>query len=72
MLLKVSMRSCERHPKLTCVALAHHYEEKGQHYLAAPLFLQALTMSAPSSCHTAVLSAHSVSHPFQTNTDQKQ
>ncbi|CZR60618.1 uncharacterized protein PAC_10514 [Phialocephala subalpina] len=36
-------------------ALGHHYEEKDQHYLAAPLFLQALTMSPPTSCHTAVL-----------------
>ena len=42
--------------KLTCTALAHHYEEKNQHYLAAPLFLQALTFSPLSSCHTAVLS----------------
>lgn len=37
-------------------ALGHHYEERDQHYLAAPLFLQALTLSPPSSCHTAVLS----------------
>jgi len=36
-------------------ALGHHYEEKNQHYLAAPLFLQALAMSPPDSCHTAVL-----------------
>ncbi|KAK0118427.1 hypothetical protein ONS95_012713 [Cadophora gregata] len=36
-------------------ALAHHYEEKNQHYLAAPLFLQALTQSPLSSCHTVVL-----------------
>lgn len=42
---------------LTChEALGHHYEEKNQHYLAAPLFLQALAMSPPTSCHTAVLS----------------
>jgi hypothetical protein len=37
-------------------ALGHHYEEKNLHYLAAPLFLQALTLSPPTSCHTAVLS----------------
>jgi hypothetical protein len=37
-------------------ALAHKYEEKNLHYLAAPLFLQALTYSPPASCHTAVLS----------------
>ncbi|KAL2071758.1 hypothetical protein VTL71DRAFT_12993 [Oculimacula yallundae] len=36
-------------------ALAHHYEEKNQHYLAAPLFLQALTQSPPSSCHNVIL-----------------
>ncbi|KAF4635070.1 hypothetical protein G7Y89_g3032 [Cudoniella acicularis] len=35
--------------------LAYHYEEKNHHYLAAPLFLQAITYSQPSSCHTAVL-----------------
>lgn len=37
-------------------ALGHHYEEKNQHYLAAPLFLNAVALSPPSSCHTAVLS----------------
>lgn len=36
-------------------ALAHHYEEKDQHYLATPLFLQALTVAPPKSCHAAVL-----------------
>ncbi|CZT41378.1 uncharacterized protein RSE6_01110 [Rhynchosporium secalis] len=36
-------------------ALAHHYEEKSKHYLAAPLFLQALAQSPPASCHTAVI-----------------
>jgi tetratricopeptide (TPR) repeat protein len=40
----------------TLEALGHMYEEKNQHYLAAPLFLQALTLSPPTSCHTAVLS----------------
>ncbi|KAL3424272.1 TPR domain-containing protein [Phlyctema vagabunda] len=39
----------------TLEALAHNYEKKDQHYLAAPLFLQALTSSPPNSCHTAVL-----------------
>ncbi|PMD25515.1 hypothetical protein NA56DRAFT_619655 [Hyaloscypha hepaticicola] len=39
----------------TLEALGHHYEEKDQHYLAAPLFLQALTLSPPTGCHTAVL-----------------
>lgn len=37
-------------------ALGHHYEEKNQHYLATPLFLQALALSPPTSCHTTVLS----------------
>ncbi|KAK7969469.1 hypothetical protein PG996_002090 [Apiospora saccharicola] len=36
-------------------ALANHYESKSQHYLAAPLYLQALTLSPPKTCHTAVL-----------------
>ncbi|KAE8453936.1 hypothetical protein EG329_007712 [Mollisiaceae sp. DMI_Dod_QoI] len=35
--------------------LGHLYEEKDQHYLAAPLFLQALALSPPKSCHTTVL-----------------
>ncbi|KAI0134421.1 TPR domain-containing protein [Xylariales sp. AK1849] len=36
-------------------ALGNHYESKSQHYLAAPLFLQALTLSPPKTCHAAVL-----------------
>ncbi|RFU32325.1 hypothetical protein B7463_g4026, partial [Scytalidium lignicola] len=36
-------------------ALGHHYEAKNQHYLASPLFLQALSLSPPSSCHTVIL-----------------
>lgn len=36
-------------------ALGNHYESKSQHYLAAPLYLQAITLSPPDSCHTAVL-----------------
>jgi len=39
-------------------ALGHHYEEKDQHYLATPLFLQAINLSPPKSCHTAVLSKY--------------
>lgn len=38
------------------IALGHNYEERNQHYLAAPLFLQAIALSPTSSCHTAVLS----------------
>lgn len=37
-------------------ALGDHYEQKSQHYLAAPLYLQAIALSPPQSCHTAVLS----------------
>lgn len=36
-------------------ALANHYESRSQHYLAAPLYLRALSLSPPKSCHTAVL-----------------
>ncbi|KAI0005648.1 TPR domain-containing protein [Xylariaceae sp. FL0662B] len=39
----------------TLEALGNHYESKSQHYLAAPLFLQAITLSPPNSCHMAVL-----------------
>ena len=38
------------------LALGHHYEEKDQHYLSAPLFLQALGLCPPKSCHSVVLS----------------
>ncbi|KAF2840243.1 hypothetical protein M501DRAFT_1015312 [Patellaria atrata CBS 101060] len=36
-------------------ALAHNYEEKDMHYLASPLFLSALSLSPPNSCHTVIL-----------------
>ncbi|OBT92413.2 hypothetical protein VE01_09254 [Pseudogymnoascus verrucosus] len=36
-------------------ALGNHYESRDQHYLSSPLFLQAINMSPPKSCHTAVL-----------------
>lgn len=35
--------------------LAMKYEEKGQHYLASPLFLQALSLYPAKDCHTVVL-----------------
>ncbi|KAF2458576.1 hypothetical protein BDY21DRAFT_385093 [Lineolata rhizophorae] len=35
--------------------LAHHYEERDRHYLATPLFLQALAHSPKDSCHSVVL-----------------
>lgn len=36
-------------------ALAHSYEEKGQHYLAAPLFLRALSLYPKKDCHMVIL-----------------
>lgn len=36
--------------------LAHSYEERDLHYLATPLFLQALALAPPKSCHAVVLS----------------
>ncbi|KAF7908591.1 uncharacterized protein EAF01_004346 [Botrytis porri] len=39
----------------TFEALAHHYEATDKHHLAAPLFLQAIALSSPATCHTAVL-----------------
>lgn len=52
--LRISSRLANR-----TTALGHHYEQRNQHYLAAPLFLQALTLSPSSSCHTAVISSQS-------------
>lgn len=51
------------------IALGNHYETKSQHYLAAPLYLQAVTLSPPDSCHTAVLSTFS-EFSYRTYTDQ--
>lgn len=39
----------------TMETLAHHYEGNDSHYLATPLFLQALAMCPPKSCHGVVL-----------------
>lgn len=36
-------------------SLAHSYEEKDQHYLATPLFLQALSLYPTRDCHTVIL-----------------
>ncbi|KAI5359430.1 putative tetratricopeptide-like helical domain superfamily, protein Mrg3 [Septoria linicola] len=36
-------------------ALAHSYEAKSQHYLATPLFLQALSLYPAKDCHSVVL-----------------
>lgn len=35
--------------------LGTHYEQNNSHYLATPLFLQALTLCPPKSCHAVVL-----------------
>ena len=40
---------------LICSALANHYEQKDQHYLAAPLYLQCLSLLPQTSCHAVVL-----------------
>lgn len=37
-------------------ALGQHYEQNDSHYLALPLFLQALALCPPTSCHGVVLS----------------
>lgn len=37
------------------IALADHYESKNAHYLAAPLYLQAMSLSSAKSCHTVIL-----------------
>ena len=39
----------------TMEALANHYEETDQHYLATPLYLQALSYAPPKSCHSVTL-----------------
>lgn len=36
-------------------ALANHYEQKDQHYLATPLYLQCLSLLPQTSCHAVVL-----------------
>ncbi len=43
-------------------ALANHYETRNQHYLAAPLYLQALTLIPHSNCHSVVLSNYPPPH----------
>ncbi|KAI1473710.1 TPR domain-containing protein [Daldinia eschscholtzii] len=57
-------------------ALGNHYESKSQHYLAAPLFLQAVSLSPRNSCHTAVLmnnlAISLAQQPVHTPTDSNQ
>ena len=50
---------------LLLLALGHHYEQKNQHYLAAPLFLQALALIPQTDCHSVILSL-SLPHPSRT------
>lgn len=38
------------------LALGNHYEAKNQHFLAAPLFLQAVAMIPHTDCHAITLS----------------
>lgn len=37
------------------IALAHNYEDQDKHYLATPLFLQALSLKPKEDCHSVVL-----------------
>ncbi|KAF2036424.1 hypothetical protein EK21DRAFT_52141 [Setomelanomma holmii] len=39
----------------TLEALGTHYEQFDSHYLATPLFVKALELSSPTSCHSVVL-----------------
>jgi len=47
---------------LTQSALGTHYEQFDSHYLATPLFVKALQLCPPTSCHSVVLSTSP--HPF--------
>jgi len=48
---------------LTQSALGTHYEQFDSHYLAAPLFVKALQLCPPTSCHSVVLSTSPHSSP---------
>lgn len=50
------IREDEKQMPNNVAALAHSYEEKDQHYLATPLFLQALSLKEKNDCHSVVLS----------------
>ncbi|KAF2659911.1 hypothetical protein K491DRAFT_688770 [Lophiostoma macrostomum CBS 122681] len=39
----------------TMESLGHHYEKFDSHYLATPLFVQALALCPPKSCHGVIL-----------------
>lgn len=51
-------------------ALGNHYEKRNHHYLAAPLFLQALSLCPQSNCHSVVLSYPPLS-PVPSNPPQR-
>ncbi|KAI9813662.1 MAG: hypothetical protein M1827_003733 [Pycnora praestabilis] len=46
----------EINPNKLFTALGNHYEERNQHYLAAPLYLQCLSLLPLTDCHSVVLS----------------
>ena len=41
---------------VSSIALAHEFQAKDMHFLATPLFLQALSLQGQTDCHTVVLS----------------
>ncbi|USP81634.1 hypothetical protein yc1106_08908 [Curvularia clavata] len=49
----------------TLEALGTHYEQFDSHYLATPLFVKALQLCPPNSCHSVVLSSSRT--PFKNN-----
>lgn len=51
-------------------SLGNHYEKRNHHYLAAPLFLQALSLCPQSNCHSVVLSYPPLS-PVPSNPPQR-
>jgi tetratricopeptide (TPR) repeat protein len=48
----------------TLEALGSYYEANDMHYLATPLFVQALTLVPPTSCHGVVLSKFCALHLY--------
>lgn len=52
--------------------LAGYYESNDQHFLATPLYLQALDLSPPNSCHAVVLSTCLLTPPQHQQTNSPQ
>jgi tetratricopeptide (TPR) repeat protein len=50
-------------------ALAQLYSSKGNHALAAPLYLQALSLCPPKSCHAVILSRSTMFHRYSTDSN---